>query len=320
MIEFKMVKRKRNENAEVEIDETTVENQEKRIFMMWYFKNLLKMLFTCYFTFVLFQKLTDMAKWVNRLRVLIFASRGISFRDRHLMNNLRTLLPHSKTECKMDKKKDLLMINEICEAKNCNLCIFFENRKHQDLYMWVSKVSDGPSAKFLIQNVHTMEELKLTGNCLKASRPILTFDDSFDSEPHLKLLKELFIQIFGTPKHHPKSQPFFDHVFNFKILDGRIWFRNYQIEDDGVSLVEIGPRFTMNLIKIFDSSFSGSVLYTNANYITPNMHRRQLKLEAVKRFQDKVKTIEARAKRKPETSYPSDPTEVVFETKAHKQD
>ncbi|KAG8172581.1 hypothetical protein JTE90_010696, partial [Oedothorax gibbosus] len=49
-------------------------------------------------------------------------------------------------------------------------------------------------SKVLIENVHTMEELKLTGNCLKASRPILSFDNSFDKEPHLMLLKELFIQ------------------------------------------------------------------------------------------------------------------------------
>ena len=36
-------------------------------------------------------------KWVNRTRVLIFSSRGISYRDRHLMNDFRTLMPHSKS-------------------------------------------------------------------------------------------------------------------------------------------------------------------------------------------------------------------------------
>ncbi|GFU58679.1 ribosome biogenesis protein BRX1 homolog [Nephila pilipes] len=274
-----MVKRKRKE-----MEESIVENEESK------------------------------GKWMNKQRVLIFASRGISFRDRHLMNNLRTLMPHAKPDCKMDKKCPLLMINEICEMKNCNQCIYFENKRLNDLYMWVSKVPNGPSAKFLVENVHTMQELKLTGNCLKASRPILTFDDSFDSEPHLMLLKEIFIQIFGTPKNHPKSQPFFDHVFNFKIMDNRIWFRNYQIEDDGVSLVEIGPRFTMNLIKIFDSSFCGSILYTNTKYITPGMHRRQLKLSAVNRYQNKLDAKKSLAKRRPEISYPSDPTDQVFET------
>ena len=38
------------------------------------------------------------------------------------------------------------------------------------------------------QNVHTMDELKLTGNHLKGSRPVLSFDGAFDTEPHLQLL------------------------------------------------------------------------------------------------------------------------------------
>ncbi|KAK8643838.1 hypothetical protein V6N13_013115 [Hibiscus sabdariffa] len=44
-------------------------------------------------------------------------------------------------------------------------------RKHQDLYMWMAKSPNGPSVKFLVNAVHTMEELKLTGNHLKGSRP-----------------------------------------------------------------------------------------------------------------------------------------------------
>lgn len=33
--------------------------------------------------------------------------------------------------------------------------------------MWLSNLNDGPSAKFYIENISTMSELKLTGNCLK---------------------------------------------------------------------------------------------------------------------------------------------------------
>lgn len=43
--------------------------------------------------------------------------------------------------------------------------------------------------------VHTMEELKLTGNHLKGSRPILTFSSNFDKDVHWKLLKEIIIQV-----------------------------------------------------------------------------------------------------------------------------
>ncbi|KAE8648365.1 hypothetical protein Csa_023069 [Cucumis sativus] len=75
-----------------------------------------------------------------------------------------------------------------------------------------------------------MEELKLTGNHLKGSRPILTFSSNFDKDVHWKLLKEMIIQIFGTPKEHRHSKPYHDHVFVFSIVDDHIWFWNYQVQ------------------------------------------------------------------------------------------
>lgn len=77
--------------------------------------------------------------------------------------------------------------------------------------------------------VHTMAELKLSGNHLKGSRPILSFDSAFDQQPHLQLMKEMFTQSFATPRRHPKSKPFHDHVITFHFLDNRIWLRNYQV-------------------------------------------------------------------------------------------
>jgi len=50
----------------------------------------------------------------------------------------------------------------------------------------------------------------------------------------------MFIQIFGVPNKHPKSQPFVDNVLNFSVLDNRIWFRNYQILDGNGAIAEIG--------------------------------------------------------------------------------
>jgi ribosome biogenesis protein BRX1 len=134
-------------------------------------------------------------RWTNKQRVLIFSSRGIGYRDRHLMNDFKTIMPHSKGESKMNKKEKLVQINEACEMKNCNLTLYFEARKKKDLYMWLAKTPDGPSAKFLVENIHTMDELKMTGNCLKGSRPIVSFDKSFDSQPHFSLLRELFTQV-----------------------------------------------------------------------------------------------------------------------------
>jgi hypothetical protein len=40
-----------------------------------------------------------------------------------------------------------------------------------------------------------MEELKLTGNHLKGSRPLLTFSTNFDEQPHWMLVKEMITQV-----------------------------------------------------------------------------------------------------------------------------
>jgi len=189
-----------------------------------------------------------------------------------------------------------------------------KEKKKQDLYLWVSNIAKGPSAKFLVENVHTMSELKLTGNCLKGSRPLLSFDKTFDTAPQWMLLKELFIQTFGAPNHHPKSQPFFDHVFTFGIQDNRIWFRNYQILAEDGSLAEIGPRFVLNPIRIFAGSFGGATLYQNPNYISPNEYRRAYQRSKADKYNNRVEQREAAKMRRPGMTYDMDPTDEVFNT------
>ncbi|KAM6975663.1 ribosome biogenesis protein BRX1 homolog [Tautogolabrus adspersus] len=260
----------------------------------------------------------SLGKWTNKERVLIFSSRGINFRTRHLMQDLRTMMPHSKADTKMDRKDKLFVVNEVCEIKNCNKCLFFEAKKKQDLYMWISNSPHGPSAKFLVQNIHTLAELKMTGNCLKGSRPLLSFDPKFDKEPHYALLKELFTQTFSTPRYHPKSQPFVDHVYTFTIADDRIWFRNYQIIEEDASLVEIGPRFVLNLIKVFRGSFGGATLFENPNFKSPNMHRREIRLAAAARVREKqmVKELQKMKRTEAKEDVTRDVTADVFLTPA----
>ncbi|VDN22648.1 unnamed protein product [Gongylonema pulchrum] len=123
-----------------------------------------------------------------------------------------------------------------------------------------------------------MDELRMSGNCLKGSRPVLSFDGAFDSQPHLALIKQLFLETFSTPDHHPRSKPFIDHVFTFSLTpDGKIWFRNFQIVDETLELQEIGPRLVLEVIRVFDGSFEGSVLYDNPEYVSPNTIRREIK-------------------------------------------
>lgn len=111
----------------------------------------------------------------------------------------------------------------------------------------------------------------MTGNCLRGSRPLLSFDPQFTKDAHYTLLKELLTQTFGVPNHHPKSQPFFDHVYTFMILDNRIWFRNYQILSEDGALAEIGPRFVLNPVSFIYSKPNSSKISSLIRTMLPNI-------------------------------------------------
>lgn len=166
---------------------------------------------------------TNDGRYRNKQRCLTLCSRGVTARYRHLLEDLRTLMPHHKKESKLDAGDDGVSkaVNDICEMRGCNGVLLLECRKRQDAYIWIGRTG-GPSARFLLTNIHTMDELRMTGNCMKGSRPILSFDESFDRMPHLKLLKHLFVDTFGIPQGHPKSKPFVDRVMAFYYADQRV--------------------------------------------------------------------------------------------------
>lgn len=85
-------------------------------------------------------------------RVLILGSRGITYRDRHLMADLYSLLPHARKDAKFDKKSQLYQLNELAELYNSNNICYFEGRKAKDVYLWLSRPPNGPTVKFHLQN------------------------------------------------------------------------------------------------------------------------------------------------------------------------
>ncbi|WVO13788.1 hypothetical protein L204_101410 [Cryptococcus depauperatus] len=241
-------------------------------------------------------------------KVLMLSSRGVTQRMRHLMRDLEVILPHVKKDAKLDTKSSLHLINELADLHSCTNTLYFESRRHEDLYLWLSRSPNGPSIKCHVQNLHTMDELKMTGNCLKGSRGLVCFDGSWEGE-QWALTKEIFTHIFSVPKTSRRLKPFIDHILLFSLLDGKIWFRNYQIiEKDPLipkgppesSLVEIGPRFVLTPIKIFEGSFGGSTLYSNSEFITPAAMRASVKKAAGEKYRirkDEEKDRQERRKR-----------------------
>lgn len=171
--------------------------------------------------------------------------------------------------------------------------------------------------------MHTLDELNFTGNCLKGSRPILSFDKLFNSSPQFELIKEMFIHTFGVPPNARKSKPFIDHVMTFSIVDNKIWVRNYQINEteelkesdresgvvdaDSLSLVEIGPRFVMTLITILEGSFGGPKIYENKQYVSPNAVRAQLKQQAAEQARSRATAALDRKIKRREMALKADP-------------
>lgn len=221
-------------------------------------------------------------------RTLILCSRGVSHQQRHLVSDLIRLLPHSKKEAKIDRKKHFSALQDLAEMHSCNNILYLEGRK-RICFLWLAHYPNGPSVKFLVQNIHTSDELRLTGNCLKSSRPILSFDKSFESAPYLQVIQQMFMQTFATPEKHPKAMPFVDHVLAFSHVFSRIYFRNFEITQgsDDVALVEIGPRFVLTPIKVLSGLVSGETLYKNGNYVHPRQEA--LDQPARNRFDKKLK-------------------------------
>jgi ribosome biogenesis protein BRX1 len=232
------------------------------------------------------------------------------------MNDIKMLLPHHRAEPKMERWKTLSILDEIGENRHCNKAILFEGRRKMDLYMFMGNLKEGPTAKFLIENISTMGELKLTGNCLKGARPMLSFDDQFSTVPYLMLIRELLTQTFGVPNYHPKSQPFVDRVYTFTFLDNRIWFRNFQILSEDGALAEVGPRFVMNPIKIFEGSFSGKALWENPGYQSPAKYRQALKKKAKYQYLNRIDQKNAKEVDEPMVQHDFDKYEDVFDKDA----
>ncbi|VDC01401.1 unnamed protein product [Peniophora sp. CBMAI 1063] len=254
-------------------------------------------------------------KQKNKQRVLMLSSRGVTHRMRHLMGDIEALLPHVKKDSKLDSKNQLSLLPELADLNNCNNTLYFEARRHEDLYMWAAKTPNGPSVKLHVQNIHTMDELKMTGNCLKGSRGVLSFDAAFDETEWGKLIKEMFTHIFGVPPTARRAKPFVDHILTFSLLDNKIWFRNFQIiEKDPLqsngppqtSLVEIGPRFVMTPIRIFEGAFGGATVFANPEFVPPAVVRSATRREKGDRYRERKLAQAERAGRKEKRVLPED--------------
>lgn len=111
----------------------------------------------------------------------------------------------------------------------------------------------------------------------------------------------------------------------------QIWVRNYQIlvqqptnakeahkakkelgQEENTSLVEIGPRFVLNPIRIFRGSFGGQTLYLNPDFVSPNEIRASEKKRKGMSYEQRKEAQKKRKTRQENMVLPEDPLDSVF--------
>jgi ribosome biogenesis protein BRX1 len=114
-------------------------------------------------------------------------------------------------------------------------------------------------------------------------------------------------------------------------LSLQIWVRNYQILEEkpetaleaqklkkqlgaaeSTSLVEIGPRFVLEPIRIFRGSFGGQTLYQNPSFVSPNETRAAEKRKQGMTFENRKAAHQMRKEHEASIVVPPNPLDSVF--------
>ena len=197
---------------------------------------------------------------------LLLGTRGIKARHRHLLRDLKNLLPHAALGSKLDTEDGLSSVLQLCEDRMCGTSLLLDARDRRRLYMWAANCPDGPSIMFRILNVHTVAELKLEAHRVVDARNVLVFDRAFGGNASRRVMKAVLTQVFSVPRRPGSGPPTpVRHTLSFAWLDDKIWLRVYRITygDAGTAtdIAEIGPRIVMRPIRIIASGFGGAILH-----------------------------------------------------------
>lgn len=84
-------------------------------------------------------------------------------------------------------------------------------------------------------------------------------------------------------------------------------------QEEATSMVEIGPRFVLNPIRIFRGSFGGQTLFQNPDFVSPNEIRAMQYKRKNNTYVRRKESEKKRKVRKEELVLPEDPLDSVFQ-------
>ncbi|KAI5150243.1 ribosome biogenesis protein BRX1 [Enteropsectra breve] len=182
------------------------------------------------------------------MTVLLLTTKGADENVRHFSRDLEKLIKVEK-ESNFDIKKNLSVIEKYMDINECSNALFIETTK-RGAKMWLASTS--MSLRFNINSIQSIYEMKSEVNYHKNSGHTVLYTDDFETCPKMKLAKEMLSQIFV-----PSVECSIERALCFYNKGGKIIMRNYKIE----GMAEIGPRFEIELDKIFTGCFNGSAEY-----------------------------------------------------------
>jgi hypothetical protein len=186
--------------------------------------------------------------------ILVIPGRKLQGRARHLLGDLCKLFPFSRREQKVDTKRDLHSISELCALNSCSMALLIEDRS-LCTYIWIADV-EGPTLRFEVVYFETFQELGCMGNFFSKTKfSVLSYlGDKAENELILRSLERAF-----NGKHN--SAPECDKVLGLFEVNGCIWLRFFHYEAS--SIVETGPRIILRLDLILSDFFKGSVIFSS---------------------------------------------------------
>lgn len=208
-------------------------------------------------------------------KTLILGNKGLKHEHFVLVEDFLGMIPHAKKGSSLPAD-EFKYLDEIATDKHCDTVAFFETRhrgEYRECYFWLSRVPEGPSFNFFVDDIKGIRQLRSLGNCMKGSRPLLFFDPQFESSEHLSLAKLLLQRFFEVPYQNKHSKPFVDRALSFFVVDGNIIIRHYQIqwtdnENEALNLVEIGPECKLVPTYVLAGAFKGSKIWKNGTFVS----------------------------------------------------
>lgn len=182
------------------------------------------------------------------MATLTLSTRSAPVKIRYLMKDIGKLV-EIEEEQKWDLGKDYKELRKLVEISECDSVLFFQSTKRAD-DLWMGLL-DGISVLFRIYNVFTIRDCNFPVNPFKDCGYVLMFSQEFEEMEHLKHVKMVVEHIFRSNEVKDKALCFF-------YLDGMIWVRTYKI---GEKLEEVGPRFVLEVLRVFERCFGGEILY-----------------------------------------------------------